>query len=142
MSERQCPVCGRHFFQKTGQHRFCTTVCRERARASARVAGSPARYGHEHQKLRQAVSPQVATGKVICPTCREPIRRGQPWDLGHDKTDPSRYLGPEHASCNRATAKVQSFEDDPDRGVFWGPPPESGGTPQRWSRAWFDWRVA
>jgi hypothetical protein len=32
------------------------------------------------------------------------------------------------------------FEDDPERGIFWGPPSEPGGTPQRWSRPWYDWR--
>jgi hypothetical protein len=30
-------------------------------------------------------------------------------------------------------------EDDPDRGIFWGPP-QIDGTPRRWSRPWFDWR--
>jgi hypothetical protein len=29
--------------------------------------------------------------------------------------------------------------DDPARGVFWGPPDESGQY-RRWSRAWFEWR--
>ena len=44
MAERSCPVCGRRFFQRTGQHRFCTPACRERARgnkkpAAQRIAG-------------------------------------------------------------------------------------------------------
>ena len=130
MSERQCPVCGRHFFQKTGQHRFCTPVCRERAHGMRR-AGSPARYGHAHKKLRQAVAAQVAGGGVACVRCGGMIRVGEPWDLGHvDGSD--SYAGPEHQACNRATAsrgRVETFEDRPAEGVYWGPPSQPGGTP-------------
>jgi hypothetical protein len=38
------------------------------------------------------------------------------------------------------TPAPEPFEDDPDRGIFWGPPSEPGGVPRRWSRHWFDWR--
>jgi 5-methylcytosine-specific restriction endonuclease McrA len=31
-------------------------------------------------------------------------------------------------------------QDDPERGIFWGPPSKPGGAPRRWSRHWFDWR--
>lgn len=34
----------------------------------------------------------------------------------------------------------ERFDDNPERGIFWGPPREPGGTPRRWSRHWFDWR--
>jgi hypothetical protein len=34
----------------------------------------------------------------------------------------------------------QSYEDDPEAGIFWGPPSRLGGEPIRWSRRWFDWR--
>jgi hypothetical protein len=142
MSERRCPVCGRSFLQRTGQHRFCTPVCRERARALVRVAGSPARYGHKHKKLRQAVAVQVAAGGVGCARCGGLIIRGDAWDLDH-KDGGEGYLGPSHASCNRATAsrgRVESYEDDPERGIFWGPPDDRGGPPRRWSRPWFEWR--
>jgi hypothetical protein len=35
---------------------------------------------------------------------------------------------------------LDEYQDDPDGGVFWGPPGVDG-VPQRWSRAWFDWRA-
>jgi HNH endonuclease len=35
----------------------------------------------------------------------------------------------------------ERFEDDPESGIFWGPPTEPGGKAQRWSRHWFDWRA-
>jgi 5-methylcytosine-specific restriction endonuclease McrA len=38
------------------------------------------------------------------------------------------------------TRQAERYEDDPERGIFWGPPSEPGATPRRWSRHWFDWR--
>jgi 5-methylcytosine-specific restriction endonuclease McrA len=35
---------------------------------------------------------------------------------------------------------TERFEDDPERGIFWGPP-GLDGKPIRWSRAWYDWRA-
>jgi hypothetical protein len=35
---------------------------------------------------------------------------------------------------------LDRFEDDPARGIYWGPPSEPGGPPRRWSRHWHDWR--
>jgi 5-methylcytosine-specific restriction endonuclease McrA len=32
-----------------------------------------------------------------------------------------------------------TYEDDPERGIFWGPPDDQG-KPRRWSKAWFEWR--
>jgi len=36
--------------------------------------------------------------------------------------------------------QAERFDDDPERGIYWGPPSEPGGVPRRWSRHWFDWR--
>jgi hypothetical protein len=48
------------------------------------------------------------------------------------------------AQLRRTDAAIlapERFEDDPERGIFWGPPSAPGGTPQRWSRPWSDWRA-
>ena len=75
-------------------------------RARDRVPGktSARGYGHHHQQLRARLAPLVAAGGWICTRCCEPIRPGEPWDLGHADHDRSVYTGPEHRRCNRATA--------------------------------------
>lgn len=42
-------------------------------------------------------------------------------------------------AANLAPA-LERFEDDPERGIFWGPP-GLDGRPTRWSRPWYDWRA-
>jgi hypothetical protein len=61
-------------------------------------------YGSEHKKERKRWVPLVATGTVTCARCNELIAADALWDLGHVDGDKSRYQGPEHRRCNRATA--------------------------------------
>ena len=61
------------------------------------------RYGGTHKQLRRAWAARITLGGVRCARCGDPIEPGQKWDLGHDDLDPSRYAGPEHQGCNRAT---------------------------------------
>ena len=77
--------------------------CGPCAKAKERARGTSAQrgYGAEHQRLRRAWQPHVASGLVDCARCHEPIEPGAAWDLGHDDHDRTRYHGPEHASCNR-----------------------------------------
>jgi hypothetical protein len=87
---------------------------------TARDRAIEARYGTSHKKTRQELEPLVLGGGVRCWRCGEPIRPGEPWDLGHVDGDPSRYAGPEHRACNRATtgrlpAGWQPAEEEPER---------------------------
>jgi hypothetical protein len=58
----------------------------------------------ERQKLRNRWARDVVRGEVDCARCGEPIWPEEPWDLGHVDGDKTRYAGPEHRACNRATA--------------------------------------
>jgi hypothetical protein len=146
VAERLCELCHRRFYAKNGQHRYCTPACREKARA--RAPFGRARYGYQHQEVRRRVARHVASGNALCARCGLPIDPTDAWDLDHTD-DGSGYLGASHASCNRATNSGTAGrnghgpqalkEDDPQNGVFWGPPDEDGYQP-RWSRVWFEWR--
>jgi hypothetical protein len=60
-------------------------------------------YGPAHKAARSQLEPFVLAGGVKCARCGESIRPGEPWDLGHVDGDRTRYSGPEHRYCNRAT---------------------------------------
>jgi hypothetical protein len=114
-----------------------------------------AKYGYRHQQLRKRWKLQVERGNVSCARCGRLIDPSHEWDLGHLDDDPTLYAGPEHRHArdcpkggNRATltharqsskTDENSFDDVPEKGVFWGPP-DHRGNHLRWSRAWFEWR--
>jgi hypothetical protein len=90
-------------------------------------------YGANHKRLRRLWEPRVAAGDVACARCGRLIMPGEAWDLGHVDGDRSQYAGPEHRRCNRSTSSRRPTRrrgavpiDDPDAGVFWGPPDGSG----------------
>jgi hypothetical protein len=69
-------------------------------RKSARERG----YGTGHRVRRRVLAPLVAAGLADCARCGEPILAGEPWHLGHDDYDRSRWTGPEHVRCNCGAA--------------------------------------
>ena len=93
-------------------------------RKSARIQSNTSErgYGWTHQRLRARLEPVVKSGAAACVRCGEPILATEPWDLGHDDYDRSRYTGPEHRRCNRSTAGRRA----------------SQGYPLIWSRRWHD----
>jgi hypothetical protein len=109
---RKCERCGEP--ATSSRHHLCDR-CREarrrhkqrmdaRLRERGRATSSQRGYGVQHQKLRKRWAAAVAEGGVSCARCGDPIVPSESWDLGHDDIDRSRYSGPEHRACNRATA--------------------------------------
>jgi hypothetical protein len=68
--------------------------------SSAKARG----YDERHRILRRNVQETVERGFARCARCGERISPSEPWDLGHDDLDRSKYSGPEHRQCNRATS--------------------------------------
>lgn len=97
---RVCPEPGCPTLIQNGERR-CITHRRahERARGSRQARG----YDSTHDKLRAQWVPRVATGTVRCWRCGQYIGAQEPFDLGHDDTDRTKYRGPEHVRCNRST---------------------------------------
>lgn len=77
------------------------------------------RYGRAHRALRREWAPQVATGQVQCWRCQQLIGRTEPWHLGHDDHDPSRYRGPEHVVCNVAASNRPVEDPTPTVRAWW-----------------------
>jgi hypothetical protein len=65
---------------------------------------------------------------VRCARCGKLIKPGDKWDLGHDDWDKTRYSGPEHLACNRATATHRA-ERKTSRDWLASETPANGGGP-------------
>lgn len=83
------------------------TRCTECARDYEEQRGTRQARGYDaaHVAERARWAPKVAAGIVTCWRCGQLIGATEPWDLGHDDNDRTKYRGPEHAGrCNRAAA--------------------------------------
>jgi hypothetical protein len=102
-----CKRCGR-VPALSRRHKYCGECRRKQLQGTATRPPRPSPvargYGTAHRLRRKALAPLVATGTVKCARCGKLIGRDTPWDLGHVDGDRSRYLGPEHRRCNRATS--------------------------------------
>jgi len=70
-------------------------------------------YDHKHRKLRDQIKASVDAGQTTCWRCGIQIHKGEPWDLGHDDDDRTKYRGPEHQACNRSTRSRQTIMTGP-----------------------------
>lgn len=98
---RVCPAPGCPELMPAGA-RYCPVHLKayEAKRGTSTARG----YGSAHQRRRAMHQARMDAGaRYVCPRCGTPILPGQPWDLGHDDDDRTRYVGPEHSGpCNRA----------------------------------------
>lgn len=76
-------------------------------------------YGNNHQKLRATVKLEVDAGNATCWRCTQPISPTEPWHLGHDDNDRTKYNGPEHVRCNVGAPRRTSHISPCDTSRLW-----------------------
>ena len=81
-------------------------------------------YGYAHRALRERWRKRVERGGVFCthPRCGLEILPGEPWDLAHDPADRSRWIGCQHARCNRNTSLERRLRGSGSRGFRYRSP--------------------
>jgi hypothetical protein len=106
---RACKFCGRPI--RVPRARVCDvcrpayTAWRRKQRGVTSLSAEERGYDAAHQRERKRVKKLVeAAGGAVCWRCGGWFDASEPWDLGHVDGDMSRYAGPEHRACNRATA--------------------------------------
>ena len=77
-----------------------------KARKSTTARG----YGAHHVALRKQWGVVVRHGDAYCARCGRHIEPDEPWDLGHDDHDRTKYQGPEHPKCNRGAYNKKKVE--------------------------------
>jgi excisionase family DNA binding protein len=88
-----------------GQREETSQSGREPSPVAASEKTAARGYGAKHQAKRRRWAKRIYSGEEVnCARCGYPILPGQAWDLGNVDGDKSRYQGPEHRRCNRATA--------------------------------------
>ena len=105
---RPCLDCGTLTYEVR-----CPTHRGKRATKSTTARG----YGNHHQIVRRRWAKVVEAGDAYCARCGKWISPDEPWDLGHNDTDRSKYSGAEHVKCNRGA-------------------PNKAEVPRRQSREW------
>jgi hypothetical protein len=73
------------------------------ANGDGAVSARRPHYGAAHPQLRARVAKVVASGDAMCWRCRQRVRPGERWHLGHADVPGAKaagaYAGPEHAAC-------------------------------------------
>jgi hypothetical protein len=126
LAEQQCPVCGRHFFAKTGQHTYCRFVVRARSRGVlARSMGSGISDGgicwhrRVRWRARDAMRGSVRASRGTWATSAA-TRHGT---RAQNTCGATRDCDPEHRNGKQTMAEyMEQHQDDPEQDVFGGPP--------------------
>ena len=104
MSMRVCSQPGCHILVDAGARGGRCPACQrdaDRARGTRQERG----YDAAHDRLRAEYQRHMDAGEAFtCARCGKPLRPDEPWDLGHDDHDRTKWTGPEHVACNRATS--------------------------------------